>query len=281
MKAHVLYHSHCNDGFTAAYAAHQYFGDDARYLPVQYGQPLPEIPDGADVYILDFSYERETLLALQARTHSLTVLDHHASAERQLSDLPFATFDMSKSGAVLAWGHFFPGRRVPELFLYVQDRDLWRWALPDSREINAVLQSLPHDFATWKAHHYQLDDEPKVRLPLVEAGAAILRREQQIVEQQAKTARITRDVDGNLLAMVNASALLSETGDRLCTEYPEIRFALLWRLDSRTDQVYVSLRSRGDFDVGAYAQRRYQGGGHPGAAGFEMHITRFYPEWLL
>lgn len=43
MKTYVLYHANCQDGLGAKYAAWKKFGDRAIYIPVQYGQPLPEI----------------------------------------------------------------------------------------------------------------------------------------------------------------------------------------------------------------------------------------------
>ena len=75
---------------------------------------------------------------LAARAGSTRVLDHHATAAEDLAGLPFVTIDLDRSGAVLAWEHFHPGRPVPLLLRYVQDRDLWRWALPRSREVNAA-----------------------------------------------------------------------------------------------------------------------------------------------
>lgn len=101
----VLYHANCPDGFAAARAAWMSLGDAATYLPVSYGDPLPAIPDGSEVYIVDFSYPRPILEELEARC-GLTVIDHHATAQEALSGLAFAHFDMSKSGAVLTWEHF-------------------------------------------------------------------------------------------------------------------------------------------------------------------------------
>ena len=40
---YVLYHDHCADGFAAAYVCWRKFGEAATYLPVQYGQPVPEM----------------------------------------------------------------------------------------------------------------------------------------------------------------------------------------------------------------------------------------------
>jgi len=60
MKTQVLYHANCPDGFCAAWAAYTVFGDDAEYLPVQYGQDPPDVA-GNRVYIVDFSYKREVM----------------------------------------------------------------------------------------------------------------------------------------------------------------------------------------------------------------------------
>jgi uncharacterized protein len=53
MSKLVLYHANCADGFTAAWIAHGVFGDDAEYVPVQYGQAPPDVR-GRDVFILDW-----------------------------------------------------------------------------------------------------------------------------------------------------------------------------------------------------------------------------------
>ena len=42
----VLYHAGCDDGFGAAYAIWLKYGNQADYIPVQYGQPFPEVSPG-------------------------------------------------------------------------------------------------------------------------------------------------------------------------------------------------------------------------------------------
>ena len=131
-----LYHANCNDGSGAALAAWMRFGDEGHeYIPVQYGAPPPEIAKGESVCILDFSYSREVLREMAKTANSILVLDHHKTAQEALSE-PFdkelnisTEFDMSKSGAVLTWEKFHPGKPLPELFAYLQDRDLWRFEL--------------------------------------------------------------------------------------------------------------------------------------------------------
>ena len=103
MKKLVLFHANCNDGFGAAWVAHRKFGSDAKYQPVQYGDAPPRNVEGREVYILDFSYKRDVLLALHEQAESLLVLDHHMTAKDDLEGLEFAQFDLERSGATIAW----------------------------------------------------------------------------------------------------------------------------------------------------------------------------------
>ena len=43
MKTLVLYHANCPDGFGAALAAWKHFGNEAEYVPVQYGKEPPDV----------------------------------------------------------------------------------------------------------------------------------------------------------------------------------------------------------------------------------------------
>ena len=40
---------------------------------------------------------------------------------------------MEKSGARLAWEHFYPNEPLPWPLRHVEDQDLWRFALPATR----------------------------------------------------------------------------------------------------------------------------------------------------
>ena len=253
----VLYHGHCADGFGGAYAAWRALGDEAVYLPVQYGDAVPEMPAGTDaVYMVDFSYPREQILALHQKHPNLTILDHHRTAQADLAGLDFAIFDMDKSGAVLAWEYFHPGTPVPMLLRYVQDRDLWTWKLPASRQVSAGLWSYPQDFATWDGLSV-----PK----LSEEGAAILRYMEQQTEMICSQAK-EGELAGHRIPIVNATSLWSEVGEALLNLYPAAPFAAAYYHTASGVKKW-SLRSRGEFDVSAIA-RRFGGGGHRNAAGF-------------
>ena len=82
----VLYHKNCQDGRGAAWAAHQLFGQHAEYIPVQYGEPIPEYK-GYNIFIVDFSYPKDDLIAL-GKDNFVQVIDHHKTAQEDLKDFP-------------------------------------------------------------------------------------------------------------------------------------------------------------------------------------------------
>jgi hypothetical protein len=275
----VIYHGpDCTDGFTAAWAAWRAFNGNVELVPASYGDPPPDDVAGRDVYVLDFSYSRAELEALAARARSLLVLDHHRTAQAALEGLPFARFDLSRSGAALAWDHFFggpaTGRPRPWLVEYVQDRDLWSWQLPQSREVSAYLRSLEMTLAEWNS----LAARDRVR-EVAPLGAAILRYQEQLVRSAVTRAGAARLPGVDLeVPCVNATELISEIGNELSRAAP---FAIVWNV-SADGSVYYSLSSSASnakhADVSAIA-RELGGGGHRHAAGF--HAPRAVHEVQL
>jgi hypothetical protein len=256
----VLYHAFCTDGFGAAWAAWKRLGEGARYLPVQHGVPPPPIPEGSEVYILDFAYSRAEIETLRKRASSLRVIDHHRTAEEDLRGLDYAIFDNEKSGAVMSWEFFHPGEPVPEILRYVMDRDLWLHQLPRSREVFAGLSSYPMDFDVWSA----LDVEK-----LAEEGTILLRYQKELVSLLCASTRM-ESLAGRLVPVVNAPLLGSEVGEELLKRYPEAPFVAVY-FDRGDGKRQWSLRSREDFDVSEVAGL-FQNGGHRQASGFESEI---------
>jgi nanoRNase/pAp phosphatase (c-di-AMP/oligoRNAs hydrolase) len=248
------------DGFTAAWVVHQQFGDkDTQYITANYGDSPPGVK-GHDVVIVDFSFRRDVMLALAEEANSIVVLDHHVTAEAALKGLDFAHFDMERSGAGLAWDHFFPGKRRPWLVDYVEDRDLWRFKLPGSKEINAWIGAHPRKtFYDWD----HLCDSGSVAAAT--KGEAVMRHIETYVEQMSAQARNVEFM-GYTVPTVNAPFfLISELVGHLAQTAP---FAIGWFQAASGDYQY-SLRSRADFDVSEIA-KVFGGGGHKQAAGFRI-----------
>lgn len=259
MQNYILYHGGCPDGFGAAWAAWRKFGDDAEYIPVKHGNPPPELPDGSQVWIIDFAYDRQTLIDLSQRV-TLKVLDHHRTAQADLQGLDFAEFDMQRSGAVLSWNHFHPDQPVPELLQYVQDQDLWTWALPDAKEICAALSVYPFDFDTWSTLS---------TATLRSEGQIVLRYKQQLVTQLGLKVDFI-EICGQKVPAVNTALFASELGNQLCLDHPDAPFSACY--SEHDGRRKFSLRSIGDNDVAAVAAH-FGGGGHRNASGFAIPST--------
>ena len=91
-------------------------------------------------------------------------------------------FDADHSGAVMAWrfGHLerplarkesTRSRNLQRTLLYVEDRDLWHFNLPESQAVNAFLSSLPFAFGVWGAVAQEIEDDHSIA---IECGKAIL-----------------------------------------------------------------------------------------------------------
>lgn len=263
----VIHHGACRDGFCAAWVCRTVLrarGQDPEFFEGFYGQPPPDVT-GRDVVMVDFSYPRETMEVIADVADTLIVLDHHQTARAALEGFGadranvLVTFDMQRSGAGLAWDHYHPGQPRPWLVDYVEDRDLWRHALPDGPAVNAYLSILPFEFEAWDKE-YAIGS---ARSAAVSGGIVEAKIHQYIKEVRKNAERI--NFEGYNVPIVNAPQVdISELVGFMANGET---FAMGWW---RGHGVFnYSLRSKGDFDVSELA-KRHGGGGHFHAAGFQL-----------
>lgn len=256
----VIYHGNCTDGFGAAYAAWKLLGDRAVYHAAKYGEPPPDVT-GKSVVVLDFSYDNATTKRLMKEAKSFLIIDHHKSAMVELHDVTCTRFDMNHSGAMLSWKFFHPGKEPPRLIKFIEDRDLWKWEIPYSKEFSAAFDMVPFDFEEFDKY---LDDSAVDNAQ--ERGAYILAYSKTVISKIAKHAS-PRKMGGKDVLVVNSPHWMSEIGAALS---PKCDFAVIWFYDHDTRQVKVSLRAHHeDSDVSEIA-KKYGGGGHRKAAGFNL-----------
>ena len=256
----VIYHADCSDGFGAAYSAWKLLGERAQYHAAKYGEPAPDVA-GKNVVILDFSYDNATTKKLIKSANSLIVIDHHKSAMIELHDVSCTHFDMNHSGAMLAWKFFHPGKDAPRMIKFIEDRDLWKWEIPYSKEFSAAFDMVPFTFEDFDLF---LDDSAVDNAQM--RGSYILAYSKTVISKIAKLAILRKMGDKEVLA-VNSPHWMSEIGSVLSTKCD---FAVIWCYDHDTRQVKVSLRAHhDDADVSEVA-KRFGGGGHRKAAGFAL-----------
>lgn len=267
----VVYHGQCTDGFTAAWAAWKKFGETAEYVAAKHPAPDSLDVDGREVYLLDYCPARDLLLEYAAKAKSIRVLDHHKTSEAACSGLDFCTFDMNRSGAGIAWDFFHLGVERPGLIHYVEDRDIWRWALPSSRTVSAAILSYDiGDFEVWSRLAERIDyDLPSI----IMMGNALERAANNAIDLCSKNTVSQSFAGYDNVPVVNAVGVdLSTLLNRLS---PDNGFAIGWY--QRSDGTFkYSVRSRGDFDCAQFAEH-FGGGGHKGAAAFVSSL----PPWEL
>jgi len=279
-RQYIITHKHCRDGQLASLAAYLIYREHAHYLEAAYGDALPGVPfDGSDVAILDFSYSLQTLNSLADRVNHLTIIDHHAFSQAAIDAMRgrsnvTAIHDQAHSGAYLAWRYYhgralealFGEQKVPLLVRYVEDRDLWKFQLPRSQEINAGLSIIPFDRSRWTRYVRPI----RGRLFLLKCavlGTIVLRVREGLVRAQTRGHYLVR-MAGYVVPVVNATVQLSEVGHAVLDAFPEASFVGIYH-DLPGGRRAWALRSRNPHGVDvSLVARTLGGGGHKHAAGF-------------
>jgi oligoribonuclease NrnB/cAMP/cGMP phosphodiesterase (DHH superfamily) len=264
----IIYHDNCYDGFTAAWVALKAL-KNASFLPASYGDPVPELNEDDTVYIVDFSYPREVLESINKKVRKLVVIDHHKTAQANCEGLDYCIFDMNRSGAGLVWDYFFEDKKRPALVNYIEDRDLWRFKLPESRSIHAFISSFPREFNEWDATEAALESNFN---RCAEIGQAIERFANQKIREATANGTQWKEIGGFKIPCVNVPYHMgSDVGHQLLQNYPEAPFSGYYFFNANGDEQW-GLRGRDsdDFDVSTIA-KQYGGGGHKKASGFLMN----------
>lgn len=256
-----IYHGNCADGFTGAWVVRRALGD-AEFFPGVYTTPPPPDVADKDVVLVDFSYKRPIMEQIIASARSVLVLDHHKTAAEDLHDLPGAevVFDMGRAGSRIAWDYYFPHEAPPPVLLHVEDRDLWRFSLPRTREIQANIFSYPYDFAIWDR---LMASDPAV---LAVEGEAIERKHFKDIAELLGVVQRRMVIGGVNVPVANLPyTLVSDAAHKMAQGEP---FAgCYW--DTPKGRVFGLRSSDNGMDVSEIA-KRYGGGGHRNAAGFTV-----------
>lgn len=278
----ILYHSNCQDGFSAAWAAWKKYKDTADYFPVEHQVPPPELKDKV-VYLLDFSYKAEVMKKIAKNNKKLIIIDHHITAEKEIKSLKSSlitnnlqlttVLDMSRSGSHLAWKYFHPKEPVPKIIKHVEDSDLWQFKKANTKEITMVLSMVPFTFKEWDKFAKKLETKKTLK-QIIEKGKNLRDYENAFVQRIASKASAV-EFEGHKVSAVNSPILISEIGGELVKRDPP--FGIIWYQDN--SKIKVSLRGNGAIDLTKIAEK-YGGGGHKNAAGFKLKTNQKIP-WKI
>jgi hypothetical protein len=300
MKPLAIYHANCADGFTAAWAVRQAMdcefhaavhgappppAEGRDLVLVDFCYPAHVMLDlqlvARSILVLDHHKSAEEELPANPLTapDQLTVVRIEAAPDDgdytwghfqswvqqdQWEGIPkamiYALFDMERSGAGIAWDFFHPGKARPALIDHVEDRDLWRFALHGTREIQSALFSYPYRFEIWD----ELMQAPTFEL--YQQGLCIERKHHKDVAELVAVAQRQMVIGHYDVPVASLPyTLASDAGHLMAQGQP---FAACY-YDKAAGRVF-SLRSTDDgVDVSEVA-KLYGGGGHARAAGFTV-----------
>ncbi|MFA6608817.1 MAG: DHHA1 domain-containing protein [Candidatus Paceibacterota bacterium] len=266
----VMYHGFCTDGYGAAYSAWKKFGDTASYIGKERTDEKLDSKEfeGKEVYVLDYSFSKEEMLACESVARSFVVIDHHVSAKSDVESLKNYVFDLNHSGAYLSWEYFHPTEKMPRCIEYISDADIWTHSLPDWQEIESYIYRNEEDHFTFNYFDKlvsELESEEGYA-KAKEIGSILLSSHKQSVNMYAEMAELI-EFEGHTIYAINAPReVRSELGHVLALKTDS--FSLIFNYEK--GKWKCSLRSVKDFDVSAIAQK-YGGGGHKNASGFVVN----------
>jgi len=231
-----------------------------------YGDEFPFNPvEGDTTYIVDFSFPPEILMKIRGK---VIVMDHHQTAIDKLGNFSQynieLVLDVTRSGARIAYDYFKD--RVPSnmIFIvnYVQDYDLWKFDLTNSKVVNTYFNTLSRtEFMDWDVASQQSHAEWDKN------GFILLRQQRMLVEQHLD--RAVPSTNG-VYATINAGCLQNEIAEELLLRHKDIEYVSVYHHNDMMGRTKYSLRSRpGGYDVRAVAER-FGGGGHQSAAGYVL-----------
>ena len=262
----VLYHGSCPDGFGGAYAAWKKFGDTAEYIPLHRDAPPADSFAGAHLYFIDFTYTKDIMDAFVATAGSVAVLDHHDGVQDVVESMPEYRYTSDHSGATIAWEYFHPDTPTPLLLQYVEDDDLFRFALAETRAVLCYLTIQPYTFESWDRIVTELED--------VSTRTHVLARANIYAEYFEHLANLSVEkadlveFEGHQVYFATAhplKPLKSLVGNLLAKKHGP--FALV--VSAHPKGYGVSIRGDGSIDVAAIAEK-YGGNGHTSSAGFAI-----------
>lgn len=270
----IIYHGECSDGFGGAWAAWKKFRETADYIGAHHGDELPVGLVGKEIYFVDFVYPKQLMESLKKQNKKIVIIDHHKTAVDILDLADEKLFEINHSGAVLSWKYFHPNQITPTILKHIEDRDIWRWGMKNSREILTYFDLFNLDFKIWDKVINEFDRNKTKRDEFLVNGKLLMRQWNNLCEGILGEDAMEVEFEGYKTYSVNVpSVFSSDLGNFLSKKLPPM--AIAWH-QSNNGNFRVSLRSDGTLDVSEIA-KKYGGGGHKAAAGFGIMAGQPFP----
>lgn len=270
----IYYHNDL-DGKCAAAIVYQTFADwTADCVAVNYNLPFPleSVQAGEVVYIVDYSLSVTDMWSLLDITPNVTWIDHHRTAierfagDERVNHLP-GIRSCEWAGCVLTWQYLLPHKNIPLAVSLIGDYDTWKFTFPDSLQF--YLGMLARDTHPRMKLWQTLFNEDTLVPSIVDQGIVIEQYRKEWGKEYVKSWSFEGKLDGHSVLFLNIGSTGSTIFGQSVKDYDIVS---TYVFDGK--QFIVSLYSQ-TVDVGRIAEG-FNGGGHKGAAGFEISPLGFY-----
>jgi len=309
----VIYHKGCPDGYGALsgvvykYGVKNLFYDEENDILYNYDSSFVAIPsnhstdftrlkellekypnDNFTLYMVDFFVDKIfEVVKNYPNIKRVVVIDHHKTAKEiiekgipeEVKDRFEVHLDMDHSAAVLTWKVL--NGFVPEIMEYIEDRDIWKWEIPDSLYVLTAVDAKvfnilkPNEIVEKLlelAQNFPKEEFAKEGQSMIEFKESVVQR---LVNNNAHYIVLP---SGHKLLAVNSSVFQSDIGNRLAQISPE-GVACVYSISPKEDDVYVNCSVRSINGRAREVAQANGGGGHDNAAGCRVPLreVRFEP----
>jgi hypothetical protein len=287
----IAYHADCIDGAASAWLAARAQGDNVIYIPYDHSDKKGSeeklraaLTDKEEVCFVDVTPEQPFLKGLLSAGKKIQILDHHASAVKQLEGFAHKNlkivFDAkSSSASKMIWQHYFPHETAPPVIDLINLMDGSGKGLQTPEQFAAAAFVDSKDIHTTKTALDTVRGLARLNFnAMAQKGAPLVADQQTRIDKLIDSAALVQiqllpDAKPVDVPIVNAdvrnfgrqiSQRLVELGQR---NGANVAFA--WEYQ-KTGVVTMSIRSNGDPDVSLIVEHLRKtlgvtGGGHKDA----------------
>lgn len=263
------------DGHCAGAIVHNAFNGEGDYRTINYNQPFPfeDIEKDETVVIVDFSLQKDgDFDKLLEITPNVIWIDHHKTAIEKHVHLDGKVKGIRRdgvSGCELTWEYFFPKKPMPKVVKLLGDYDIWAFKYgEDTNKLQAGIRlfrthpdAIEWDF--WLKPDYEPTEE-------IKAGEIALKYRDNYYAGLIKAWSFFTTFEGHKAIACNAGSVSSQMFDSVKEDY-DIMMPFVFDGKRWTVSLYTKKK---EIDVSEFA-KKYGGGGHRQAAGFQCDTLPF------
>lgn len=246
---------------------------DSEFISINYKDEFPfeKIKPGELVVIVDFSLQRDgEFQKLLEITDNVIWIDHHKTAIEKHGDLDIKGLrEDGVAGCVLTWEFFYPGKLVPPVVTLLGDYDIWAFKYgEDTNRLQTGIRlydTRPEsmEWHDWLKSSYWPKEE-------IEKGEIAMQYRDKTWASLVKSWSFFTEIEGYKAIACNAGSVSSQLFDSITEDY-DIMMPFVFDGTQWTVSLYTTKK---DIDVSEIA-KKYSGGGHKGAAGFQCRELPF------